>query len=239
MKIAPVLMLVLVGLTAFTFAQAPAEGTKTWTHPDTSGPGWRDLFNNDMSNAIRPKAEDGGEIWTTTDGVLTANEDQAIWTKEVHGNCVLDLEFKNEPGTNSGVIVYASDIDNWIPNSVEIQIADDFSEKWSKVSTTWQCGAIFGRLGATNKTLLPAGEWNHFTVYCEGKNLHVVLNGKLVTAMDMSKWTDAKHNPDGSEIPEWLSRPLAELTPRGHIGLQGKHGDASIHFRNIRIKDLP
>ena len=35
-------------------------------------------------------------------------------------------------GTNSGVIVYASDTKDWIPNSVEVQIADDFSEKWAK-----------------------------------------------------------------------------------------------------------
>ena len=31
----------------------------------------------------------------------------------------------------SGVIVYCSDIDNWISHSVGIQIADDFFSKWS------------------------------------------------------------------------------------------------------------
>jgi hypothetical protein len=29
--------------------------------------------------------------------------------------------------------------------------------------------------------------------------------------------------PDGSEIPSWLSTPFAELPTHGNIGLQGKH----------------
>ena len=52
------------------------------------------------------------------------------------------------------------------------------------------------------------------------------------------KWTSAKTNPDGSEIPAWLSTPLAELATRGHIGLQGKHAGAPIYFRNLRIKPI-
>jgi hypothetical protein len=40
--------------------------------------------------------------------------------------------------------------------------------------------------------------------------------------MNMSRWTSAKVNPDGSEIPAWLSKPLAELPSRGRIGFQGK-----------------
>ena len=82
------------------------------------------------------------------DGVLTATEDQCIWTKKQYDNFILDLEFKTADGTNSGVIVHCSDMKDWIPNSVEIQIADDFSEKWGKSPKTWQCAAIFGRLAA-------------------------------------------------------------------------------------------
>jgi hypothetical protein len=65
-----------------------------------------------------------------------------------------------------------------------------------------------------------------------------VLNGELVNQCDMSKWTSAKNNPDGSEIPPWLSRPMAGMATRGRIGLQGKHGDAAVYFRNIKIKRL-
>jgi hypothetical protein len=64
----------------------------------------------------------------------------------------------------------------------------------------------------------------------------VALNGEVVTEMDMKKWTDAKKNPDGSEIPAWLNRPLAEMATEGHIGLQGKHAGKPIYFRNLRLK---
>lgn len=208
-------------------AATPAE------HPDTSGDGWRDLFTSDFSNANKP---DG--VWTVEEGVLTASEDQAIWTKGSHENFVLDLEFKNASGTNSGVIVYCTDMKNWIPNSVEIQIADDYHEKWGKADKSWQCAAIFGHLPASKRVVKKPGEWNRFTITCKGQHITVIQNGVKVTEMDMSKWTSATENPDGSKIPSWLNRPFAELATKGHIGLQGKHGDATIWFRNMRIKEL-
>jgi hypothetical protein len=202
------------------------------THPDVSD--WKDLFSLDLSNAI---FDDG--VWTFTDGILTANEDRAIWSNKSYNNFILDLEFKTEEGTNSGVIVYCSNRDNWIPNSVEIQIADDFAEKWAKSPKSWQCGAIFGHLPATKSMVKKPGEWNRFTITCKDKMIWVMLNGEMVTEMDMSLWTSAEKNPDGSEIPPWLSTPFAELPTQGHIGFQGKHADARIYFRKIKMRELP
>jgi hypothetical protein len=196
-------------------------------------PQWTDLFAADLSNAEFP-----ADVWTVADGVLTASEDQAIWTGADHENFVLDLEFMTAPGTNSGVIVYCSDMANWIPNSVEIQIADDFAEEWAKQPATWHCGAIFGHLAPTKSAVKPAGEWNHYRITCAGKRITVELNGEKVTDMDMSMWTSATTNPDGSEIPAWLSRPKAELETKGRIGFQGKHAGAPIYFRNIRIRPI-
>jgi hypothetical protein len=65
-----------------------------------------------------------------------------------------------------------------------------------------------------------------------------VLNDVLINEFDMSLYTSPKTNPDGTEIPAWLSNPLATLPPRGHIGFQGKHAGAPIYFRNIKIKEL-
>ena len=200
------------------------------THPNTNR--WPDLFTSDLSNAIYPEG-----IWTFEDGVLTASEDQAIWTRKDYDNFILDLEFKNAPGTNSGVIVYCSDIKNWIPNSVEVQIADDFAEQWAKAPKTWQCGAVFGHLAASKRMVKKPGEWNRFTIRCMNKQIDVILNGEHVTSMDMSLWTSAKTNPDGSEIPSWLNKPLATLPTKGKIGLQGKHAGAPVWFRNIKIRE--
>jgi hypothetical protein len=223
-----VIGLTLVGSLACRKAEEPAAPVAA-----TPEPQWTDLFAADLSNAEFPAG-----IWTVSNGVLTASEDQTIWTKRDYENFALDLEFMTAPGTNSGVIVYCSDMANWIPNSVEIQIADDFAEEWAKEPATWHCGAIFGHLAPTKSMVKKPGEWNHYTITCAGKRITVELNGEKVTDMDMSLWTSAKTNPDGSEIPAWLSRPFAELSKRGRIGFQGKHAGAPIYFRKIRIREL-
>jgi hypothetical protein len=221
----------VLGMFVLTACSPPKEPAAPPAHPDVSG--WANLFAADLSNAEFPAG-----VWTVADGVLTASEDQAIWTVRDYENFTLDLEFRTAPGTNSGVIVYCSDIANWIPNSVEIQIADDFAEEWAKEPATWHCGAIFGHLAPTKSVVKKPGEWNRYTITCLGQKVTVVLNGERVTEMDMSLWTSAKTNPDGSEIPAWLSRPFAELATKGRIGFQGKHAGAPIFFRNIKIKEM-
>jgi len=186
-----------------------------------------------LSNAEYPEG-----VWTVTDGILTASKDQCIWTKEVYDDFVLDLEFKTADGTNSGVIVYCSDTGRWIPNSVEIQIADDTAEKWAKSPKSWQCAAIFGHKPATKSMVKKPGEWNEMTVIARGSILTVILNGEKVNEIDLSEYKSAKTNPDGSNIPPWLSRPKAELETKGRIGLQGKHAGAPIYFRNLKIRKL-
>jgi hypothetical protein len=198
-------------------------------HPDSRT--WMPLFTEDLSNATFPEG-----IWTFQDGVLTASADKCIWTKVSYDNFVLDLEFQTAEGTNSGVIVYTSDTENWVPNSVEIQIADDHSKKWAKADKTWQCAAIFGHKAANESRVKLPGEWNRFTITCLDSQITVALNGKIVNEIDLTEFTSAKTNPDGSEIPPWLSNPLASLPTHGHIGLQGKHASAPIYFRNLRLK---
>jgi hypothetical protein len=222
-------LLLVLSVTA-TVALAGEPGAPV--HPDTAG--WQNLFAADLSDAVKP---DG--VWSFQDGVLTATEDRCIWTQKEFENFVVDLEFKTAPGTNSGVIVYCSDLNNWIPNSIEVQIADDFADQWAKAAKTWQCAAIFGRLAASESRVKKPGEWNHMTVTCRGKQITVALNDKVVTDMDMSRWTEAQKNPDGSDIPPWLSKPAAGLPTRGHVGLQGKHAGAPIYFRNLKIKSMP
>ncbi len=201
-------------------------------HPDSSA--WKPLFAADLSNAEFPAG-----VWSVTDGELTATEDQCIWTKEAYGNFTLDLEFKTGEAANSGVVIYCTDVKNWIPNSVEVQILDDFSPKWKDAAPTWRCGGIFGHLAPTRSAVKKPGEWNRMTITAKGPMITTVLNGETVSEMDMRKWTSAKTNPDGSEIPPWLSRPFAELATKGRIGLQGKHGGAIITFRNVKIRSEP
>ncbi len=194
---------------------------------------WKPLFAPDLSNADAPAG-----VWTVRDGILTADRDECIWTRDEYENFVLDLEFRCGPAANSGVILYCSDTRNWIPNSIEVQILDDAAPKWANVPPTWKCGGIFGRLAPRPVRIHPAGEWNRMTIYARGPRIVVLLNGEVSADMDMRKWTSANRNLDGSEAPPWLSRAPAELPSKGRIGLQGKHGSATIEFRNIRWRPL-
>jgi hypothetical protein len=194
---------------------------------------WQPLFNNDLSNAV-----DEHGVWHFEGEILTASEDACIFTKSEYENFVIDLEFKNETGTNSGVIVYCTDRINWIPNSVEIQISDDAYFKDKDWVPHYMCGGIFGHLPPRESLVKEAGKWNHMNIRCEGQQIIVTLNGKVSADMDMSKWTDGTKNPDGTEIPSWLPTPFADLPTKGYIGLQGKHGEANIYFRNLKIAKL-
>ena len=196
--------------------------------------GWEPLFAPDLSNAKYDPS-----VWSLGNGVLSADADKEIWTTREYENFTLELEFKTDEATNSGVIVYCTDRDNWIPNSAEIQIADDHSPKFKNERGDTKSGAIYGHLAPKEvEVVKKPGEWNKFQITCKGRNITVVLNGKKVTEMDMSLWTSGKVNPDGTDIPSWLPTPFAELPTKGYIGLQGKHGAAKIWFRNMRIKEF-
>lgn len=192
----------------------------------------RELFNADLSNAIYPKG-----VWTFKDGVLTASKDQFIWTEKEYDDFVLDLEFKTEDGTNSGVVLRNTDMKNWVAGLIEVQIADDFAQKWKNSPPNWRCGAIFGHLAPTKSVVKKPGQWNRMQITCKGKIITVVLNDEKIIEMDMALWTSAQKNPDGSDIPRFLpNAALAGLPLKGRIGLQGKHADAPIYFRNLRIQ---
>ena len=121
-------------------------------------------------------------------------------------------------------MVYCTDLANPYSHVVEVQILDDYAEKWAGIPKNWQCAAIFGRQAATKQLVRKAGQWNRMTVTCRGPLISVALNGQWVTELDMKKCTSAQKNPDGSDIPSFLGQPpLAQMPTKGHIGLQGKH----------------
>lgn len=194
---------------------------------------WKPIFGEKLA-----EAEYDATVWSEKEGVFTATKDDAIWTKTEYENFELDLEFKNDVGTNSGVVIYSTDKKNWIPNSVEIQINDDWKDEKKEVNN-FKCGSIFGHLAPTKVNVVKKpGEWNRMIITAKGKNIKVKLNGEDVTDMDMSKWTSGTVNPDGTKIPAWLPKPYAELPTKGYIGFQGKHGQSFIWFRNIKIRQL-
>jgi hypothetical protein len=199
--------------------------------PAQSGKG-QELFKADLSNAIYPAG-----VWTFKDGILTPSKDEFIWTEKEYDDFVLDIEFKTAAGSNSGVVLRNTDMKNWVAGLIEVNICDDFAEKWKKTHPTWHCGSIFGHLAPTKSVVKKPGQWNRMQVTCKGKLITVVLNDEKIIKMDVALWTSAKRNPDGSGIPHFLpNAALAVLPLKGRIGLQGKHAGAPIYFRNLRIQ---
>ena len=182
-----------------------------------------------------PDAFDSG-VWTkTADGTMTASKDAAIWSAADYENFVLDFEYKLDPAANSGVIIYATDTKNWIPGSVEIQLLDDNADKWAKDAPFLKNSSLYGHLAPLATPAKPAGEWNRMIVVAKGQDIKVFLNGVKTIDTNISQWTSAKKNPDGTDIPPWLSVPWATIPTKGRIGFQGMHGGAKPYFRNVRI----
>ena len=207
-------------------------------HPNSRAADWKPLYNRGKKVEEQFDVEPG--VWHPAGrrGEITANKDSALWTKDEYENFALDFEYKLEPGANSGVLIYGSDTKNWIPNTVEVQLLDDYAEKWAKDPDYMKNASLYGHCAPTKQTVRHAGEWNRMTVFARGQNIQIICNGEKVLDADLSRWTDAKANPDGTKIPPWLSRPWAELPTKGKIGFQGMHGKSRPYFRNIRIRPL-
>jgi hypothetical protein len=223
---------IAIALLNSLLATHAGESSPLTAHPDSKT--WPDLFATDLSNAIFPAG-----VWSWKDGELTPKDkDEAIWSKKEQENFILDLEFNLDPAANSGVFVYNTDMQNWIPNTIEIQILDDPAPKWANIPPNWKCGGIFGHSVPRKAATKKAGEWNRMTIHCQGPKISVLLNGELVTDINMKDWKSGKKSPDGKDIVDFEPRPLAEMATKGRVGLQGAHGGIPTHFRNIKIKSL-
>jgi sugar phosphate isomerase/epimerase len=190
---------------------------------------WKDLLNKDLSNAVYKP----GSWVFDADGVLTAKGGQGhdldIWTKDRYGNFILDLEFKVEKGTNSGVFIRTGSIPNWINTAIEVQIHET-----TDGTPHGQCGAIYDCLSPSKNALKPTGEWNRYVITCLDNKIYVELNGQQIIDMDLNLWKEAHKNPDGS--PNKFTTAYKDMPREGHIGLQ-YHG-MPIWYRNLKIKSL-
>ncbi len=207
------LALILSLIAGLTFAK---------DHPDTTG--WKDLFAADLSNTVAP----GG--WGFTNGELVAKDHDTLWTKDSYGDFILDLEFKVIAESNSGVFLRSGDIKN-VLSALEVQVHDSADgSKYGMVA------AIYDAMPPTKSMAKPIGEWNHFTITCQGSKVSILFNGELVIDADLNNWPEAGKNPDGT--PNKFKKALKDYARSGPIGLQGLHGKAQapVWYRNVKIK---
>ena len=192
--------------------------------PDTTG--WKDLFVADLSNTVDPAG------WVFEGMELVAKTHDTLWTKDSYGDFILDLEFKVIAESNSGIFLRSGDIKN-VLSALEIQVHDSADgSKYGMVA------AIYDAMPPTKKMAKPVGEWNHFTITCQGSKVSVLFNGELVIDADLNNWPEAKKNPDGT--PNKFPVALKDFARSGPIGFQGLHGKAQapVWYRNVKIKVL-
>ena len=194
-------------------------------HPDTAR--WGSLFRADLSNAV---FSPGG--WVVEEGVLIAKSAGTIWTSESYGNFVLDFEFKVASNANSGVFLRTGNIKN-ILSALEIQIHET-----TDGSKYGMGGALYDAKPPSKNASKPAGEWNRYTITCQGSRLTLVFNGEEVLNLDLEDWAEPNKNPDGTRNK--FSPALKDFSRKGPIGFQGLHGKeaAPVWFRNIKIKEI-
>jgi sugar phosphate isomerase/epimerase len=202
------------------------------TQAELSNVEYKDLFEKDLSNALR-----GAKDWALgDDGVLspTPTGHGDIWTKERYGDFILELDFKVPEKGNSGVFIRGADLSNWIHTTIEIQI-----HATTDGAKHGQCGAVYDCLSPSKDATKKPGEWNRYVITCLDNKIYVNLNGEDIIDMDLDYWTEAHRNPDppiAAGTRNKFNIAYKDMAREGHIGLQ-YHGNM-IWFKNLKIKSF-
>jgi hypothetical protein len=178
--------------------------------------------------------------WVVEDGVITLKREMDgrehnldyLWTRDVYGDFILELEFKIPQRANSGIFLRTADVKNPVYTGIEVQVSNSYGRE--TLSRGGTAGAIYDCLAPTKNTLKTPGRWNHCRITCQGNRITVVLNSEQILEMDLDRWTEPKRNPDGT--PNKFPRALKDFARRGRIGLQD-HG-RPVWYRNVRVKRL-
>jgi len=186
---------------------------------------WQSLFDG---NGLSGWVQRGGEAkYHVEDGVIVGTtvpktRNSFLCTKKNYGNFILELEFKVDPGLNSGVQIRSNSIESYRNGVVHgYQVEIDPSDR------AWSAGIYDeSRRGWLNdlRDNEPAckafkqNEWNHLRIAAVDDSIKTWLNG--VAAADLKD----------------------SMTATGFIGLQVHASNSDkplqIRWRNIRIQDL-
>jgi hypothetical protein len=190
--------------------------------------GFVPLFNGKDLDGWRPF--DNKEVsWKAEDGLLVCVGKGKGWlgTDRDYADFVLRLEYRLQPGGNSGVYLRAPEKGHISRVGMEIQILDDDHPRYAKLDFYQYTGALYHVVAPKQRKGKPAGEWNALEIRCVGRRLTVILNGAKIVEEDLDRLREDK------EVAREHTG-LARTT--GRIGLQD-HSER-VEFRNLRIKEL-
>jgi len=190
--------------------------TKGWTTSSGKAipPCW-DISNGSISTK---KGEKGGDI-------ITVNQ---------YSEFDLYLDFKIEPGCNSGVKYFFTKYQTGGNLGMEFQIIDDVLGEDNKLENHL-CGSLYDILSpvSSKKRVNPPGEWNTIRIVSKGKNVEHWINGKKILSFTRGDkiFADGVAKSKFSKVV-----PAFGMVEKGNILLQ-EHGGV-VSFRNIKIREL-
>lgn len=220
---------------AATDSAATATATATAsTVASTDSAGWRFLFDGQSLAGWRGyKGAAIGAGWHAMNGELMHTKDGGdIVTDGQFGDFELELEWKVQPGGNSGIFYRATETAERIYETApEYQVLDDARHADGK-DPLRSAGSAYGLYAPPRGVVKPAGEWNAARIVVRGNHVEHWLNGQKVVEYELGS-PDWSAKVQASKFKDW---PGYGKSARGHIGLQD-HGD-TVSFRNIRIREL-
>lgn len=192
--------------------------------------GFQPLFNGRDLEGWRP-VNTAPSTWSVEDGMLVCSGRPIgeLRTERMYQNFVLELEWRHlRPKGNAGVFIWADDITargQPFHRGIEVQVLENAYGQSAGHTTHGDIFPIHGatmtpvngrggsRAFPTESRSKPSPEWNHYRVTCEDGRITLAVNGKVVT--------------EGRDC-----------SPRkGYICLESEGG--LVHYRNLRIKELP
>ena len=165
----------------------------------------------DKEGVVTLKPRTGESGWSRWDAYLWLGDKQ-------YQDFEFDFDYKVQKGGNSGFYFHVADKNNPVATGIEVQIYDSGSKGPDAKLTDHDSGGIIPGVPPAKNAAKPAGEWNHFTIRCQGGKVTVTLNGTVVNELPL----------DHDKIK---SRPA-----KGFIGFQDHALPLSL--RKLRIREL-
>jgi hypothetical protein len=195
---------------------------------------WTVLFDGTSTAAFRGfKRADMPAGWQIVDGALTRVEPAGDFiTKDMYADFEFELEFRVDPGANSGIMYRVTEADsNTYRTGPEYQILDDARHGDGK-DPLKQVAALYDLYPRRTNPVKPAGDWNAARIVIRKNVVEHWLNNEMVVTYDLAG-PEFAAKVAASKFQYW---PGFGKAPRGHIAIQD-HGDR-VAFRNIRIRAL-
>ncbi|MFQ6036254.1 MAG: DUF1080 domain-containing protein [Sedimentisphaerales bacterium] len=171
------------------------------------------------------------ETWTVRDGIIVCSgiPTGVLRTEKQYENYILELEWRHvKEGGNAGLFIHSDAlpaVGKPFTRAIEVQIMDG-----RNTESYTSHGDVFAIQGATmtpdkphpkgwmrslpaERRCKPAGQWNHYRVESRDGMVTLAVNGKVVT------------------------RGFHCNPRKGYICLESEGSE--VHFRNIRIRELP